>query len=61
LPIYDWRNQLAELKNLQVLVLQKPEWKREQIVEFLQLVPAARHNPWAREFGYNPRQLNKQL
>lgn len=61
LPIYDWRNQLAELKNLQVLVLQKPEWKREQIVEFLQLVPAARHNPWAREFSYNPRQLNKQL
>jgi serine/threonine protein kinase len=54
LPIYDWRNQLAELKNLQVLVLQKPEWKREQIVEFLQLVPAARQNLWAQEYGYHP-------
>jgi serine/threonine-protein kinase len=55
LPIYDWRNQLAELKNLQVLVLQEPEWKREQIVEFLQLVPAAHQNPWAQEFGYHPQ------
>ncbi len=61
LPIYDWRNQLAELKNLQVLVLQKPEWKREQIVEFLQLVPAARQNPWAQEYGYHPNSRPIQI
>lgn len=61
LPIYDWRNQLAELKNLQVLVLQEPEWKREQIVEFLQLVPAARKNPWAQEYDYHPNSRPIQM
>lgn len=55
LPIYDWRNQLAELKNLQVLFFEKPDWKREQIAEFLHLVPAARQNHWASAFGYSPK------
>ena len=61
LPIYDWRNQLAELKNLQVLFFEKPDWKHEHIVEFLHLVPAARQNHWAKEFGYQPNSSQSQL
>jgi hypothetical protein len=61
LPIYDWRNQLAELKNLKVLVLQEPDWKREQIAEFLQIVPAARQNKWAQEFDYHPNSGASQI
>ncbi len=60
LPIYDWRKQLAELKNLQVLVLEKPDWNSEQIAEFLLLVPAARQNPWAKEFGDHPSQGKRE-
>ncbi len=61
LPIYDWRNELAELKNLQILISEKPDWKHEQIADFLQVVPAARRNQWAQEFGYHPNSRPSQI
>lgn len=53
LAIYDWRYDLAKLRNVEYILFKKPSWTRQQIEEFLNVVPSARDNEWTNEFGYS--------
>ena len=54
LPIYECRDDFANLTHVKAVVFDRPNWRHEQIAEFLLVVPAARENRWASAFGYHP-------
>lgn len=53
LAIYDWRYDLAKLRNVDYILFKKPSWTAPQIEEFLNVVPTARDNEWTTKFGYS--------
>ncbi|CAN5565740.1 hypothetical protein BH11CYA1_BH11CYA1_42870 [soil metagenome] len=51
-PIFTCRHELAKLKGVSNIRVEKPTWTKEMKLEFGRVLPAARGNSWAKELDF---------